>query len=319
MTLTDTELCGFEDGSPTAVRAEVDGIPVSGLLVEAESPRAVVVALHGGATSSAYFDCPGHPELSLLRVAERLGYTVLALDRPGYGDSRPFADRLDTPGRRVDLMYGAVGEILGARPRGAGLFLFAHSAGCELAIRMAGDARAAEVIGLEIAGTGRTHQPEAHRLLWGRADGSRPVGLGSLLWHPGRIYPPDLVGGAAIAATGTQLEAATIANWAENIFPQVAARVRVPVHYTLGEFEKVWCNTAEDMTEIGALFEAAPRVVLNQQPNTGHNSSLGYTATAYHLRVLSFAEECVVAAETGEFSGPARQFDGGEIAATEVR
>ena len=27
-----------------------------------------IVALHGGASSAAYFDCPGHPELSLLAL-----------------------------------------------------------------------------------------------------------------------------------------------------------------------------------------------------------------------------------------------------------
>jgi len=41
--------------------------------------------VHGGATSSAYFDCPGHPRLSLLRLAATHGFTAIALDRPGYG------------------------------------------------------------------------------------------------------------------------------------------------------------------------------------------------------------------------------------------
>lgn len=62
---------------------------------------------------------------------------------------------------------------------------------------------------------------------------------------------------------------------------------------------------------VGALFTAAGRVVVNRQPNTGHNISLGRTAPAYHLSVLAFAEECAVARQTGEFTGPALQFDGG--------
>ncbi|WP_280478843.1 hypothetical protein [Nocardia asiatica] len=73
----------------------------------------------------------------------------------------------------------------------------------------------------------------------------------------------------------------------------------------------MWRNDIEELTAIGALFRAAPRVVLNLQPDTGHNVSLGYTAAAYHLKVLAFAEECVVAARTGEFTGPAMQIDGG--------
>lgn len=46
---------------------QVDGIPMSALCVEVEQPRAVVLAVHGGATMARYFDCPGHPSLSLLR------------------------------------------------------------------------------------------------------------------------------------------------------------------------------------------------------------------------------------------------------------
>ena len=51
--------------------SSVDGVPMSGLVADAPDPRAVIVAVHGGATSAAYFDCPGHPELSLLRLGRR--------------------------------------------------------------------------------------------------------------------------------------------------------------------------------------------------------------------------------------------------------
>ncbi|MBF6336545.1 alpha/beta fold hydrolase [Nocardia abscessus] len=312
MTLTESDLGPLGNAGPLPVVAEVDGIPVSGLLAEAPAPRAVLVALHGGATTSAYFDCPGHPELSLLRTGQRLGYTVLALDRPGYGASGPFADHLVPPRRRVDLMYGAVEAHLDDRPRGAGVFLLAHSAGCELALRMAADERGRGLLGLELAGTGRTHHPEAQEVLWGpRPEGARPAGLGGLLWRPRRLYPPELVGGASIAVPGPRLEAATIANWADQDFPRLAARVRIPVRFSAGDHETVWRNDIEELTRIGELFRAAPRVVLNLQPNTGHNVSSGHTAAAYHLKVLSFAEECLVARTTGEFTGPAMQFDGG--------
>ncbi|MGH7291060.1 MAG: alpha/beta hydrolase, partial [Myxococcota bacterium] len=45
----------------------VGAVPMSALVAEVPQPRAVIVAVHGGATSAAYFDCPGHPRLSLLR------------------------------------------------------------------------------------------------------------------------------------------------------------------------------------------------------------------------------------------------------------
>ncbi|WP_207943144.1 hypothetical protein [Actinomadura sp. KC345] len=40
-----------------------------------------------GAVRPAYVDAPGRPPLSLLRTGTALGFTVLALARPGYGAS----------------------------------------------------------------------------------------------------------------------------------------------------------------------------------------------------------------------------------------
>src|SRR5690606_5666123 len=328
MTLSDSDLTGTEipgtapsgtgtagpaarrADAPVPVLAEVDGVPVSGLLAEVPDPRAALVALHGGATSAAYFDCPGHPELSLLRTAARLGFTVLALDRPGYGASAPFAEQIAQAERRIELVYAAIEEHLGDRPRGAGVFLLAHSAGCELALRVAADERRAGLLGLELAGTGGLHQQVAQEILW-EDKGPSPAayGIGKLLWHPARLYSESVIGGASIAAPGPRTEAVAVRDWAGQEFPTLAGQVRVPVRFTVGDHERVWRNDPEELAAVGALFAASPRVVLNFQPNTGHNISVGHTATAYHLKLLSFVEECVVADANGEFSGPATQFD----------
>ena len=129
---------------------DADGIPMSARLAEVRRPRAIVVALHGGAVTSAYFDSPGRPRHSLLRTGAALGFTVMALDRPGHGSSASHADKMASAGRRVDLAYAAVDRLLAQRPRGAGLFLAAHSLGCVLAVRMAADERGAGLLGLEI-------------------------------------------------------------------------------------------------------------------------------------------------------------------------
>ncbi|WP_328392866.1 alpha/beta hydrolase [Nocardia sp. NBC_00416] len=322
MTLTDADLAPADSTGPLPVVAEVpevDGIPVSGLLAEAATPRAVVVALHGGAVDSRYFDCPGHPDFSLLRTAARLGYTVLAVDRPGFRSSGPYADLLKDPARRVDLVFGAVDALLDGSPRGAGVFLMAHSAGCELAVRMAAAERGADLLGLELAGTGRIHQPVAQELLWDapRPAGTRPQGIGKLIWGPRRLYPDDVAGGGSVSARGSALESRSIEEWAAREFLGLAPRIHIPVRYTLGEYEGVWRNDPEEMTAVGGLFTAAPRVVVSKQPNTGHNISLGRTAPVYHLNVLAFAEECIIARTTGEFSGPTLQFDGGAPARPE--
>ena len=279
--------------------ALVDGVPMSGLVAEAAEPRAVVIAFHGGASTSAYFDCPGHPRLSLLRTAPELGFTLVALDRPGYGASAPYPDSMQRPGQRVALAYGAVDRMLGSNPRGAGVFVLAHSAGCELAVRMTADERAeqSEVLGLELAGTGLQYADSANEILKTATATQRPVGLRELLWQPAHLYPPEVLSGITNSSTGALYEATMVKDWPRQDFPALAAQVRVPVQFSFAEHERVWKSDPEALAEIAAIFTAAPRFVVNEQVGAGHNLSLSVSAAAYHLRVLSFVEDCVVARE----------------------
>lgn len=279
----------------------VEGVPMSGLVAAAaDEPRAVIVALHGGASTATYFDCPGHPRLSLLRLAAALGFTVIALDRPGYGSSAPYLEALEEPGQRVALAYGAVDTMLGAQPRGAGLFVVAHSNGCELALRMAADERGADLVGVELAGTGLRYRDSALDILHAATPARRPPGLRGLLWEPAELYPADVLSGLTNSSTGAPYEAAMVRDWPARDFPALAGRVRVPVRFTHAEHERVWCSDARSLEQIAAVFSAAPRVVVAEQAGAGHNLSLGRTAAAYHLGVLSFVEECVVSRDAVE-------------------
>jgi pimeloyl-ACP methyl ester carboxylesterase len=276
----------------------VDGVPMSALVAAAPDPRAVVVAFHGGASTAAYFDCPGHPRLSLLRAGAALGYTVIALDRPGYGASAPYPDAMQRPEQRVALAYGAVDKILGSSPRGAGLFLLAHSAGCELAVRMAADAEHAALFGLELAGTGLQYADAANEILKTATATTRPVGLRELLWQPAHLYPAEVLSGITNSSTGALYEATMVKDWARQDFPALAGQVRVPVQFSVAEYERVWKCDPDALAEIAAVFTAAPRFVINEQLGAGHNLSLSVSAAAYHLKVLSFVEDCVVARQS---------------------
>ncbi|MET0900460.1 MAG: alpha/beta fold hydrolase [Mycobacterium sp.] len=284
----------------------VDGVPMSGLLAEVAEPRAVVVAVHGGATTGAYFDCPDHPRLSLLRLGATLGFTVLALDRPGFGSSALYAGEFDDTPRRVDMAFAAVDTILGARDRGAGVFLLAHSNGSELVLRMAGHARGPELLGIEISGTGVRQQDAARAVLAGASRENIPTGLRQLLWEPAQLYPDGVAGSVRIRSgpVSPGYEGSLVQTWLDD-FPTLAAQVRVPVRFTLGEHERVWENGPAALAEIAALFTAAPRVTVHEQAGAGHNLSLGYAATAYHLSALSFIEECVLTSTTTQFTAEA--------------
>lgn len=286
---------------------DIDGISLSYRASWVRAPRAVVLALHGGGTNSAYFDCPNHPRLSLLYTGAALGFTVIALDRPGYGASLPQAAQLTHPASRVDLTHAALDRLLASRPMGAGVFLLAHSAGSELAVRMAAHTRGTDLLGLEIAGTGRYHHPRSVSFLEGSEEDLRPEGrararLREALWGPGHLYPSDVLGGAGIAAASPAYESAA-REWRYE-FPELAARVRVPVQFSLGDHEEVWSSGPAALADIASLFTASPRVRVNEQPDSGHNLSLGHSARAYHLKVLSFAEECAVIQEAHRAAPP---------------
>ncbi|WP_156687233.1 alpha/beta hydrolase [Mycobacterium sp. Marseille-P9652] len=270
---------------------------MSALVAEAEQPKAVIVAIHGGGTTATYFDCPGHPSLSLLRSGAAAGFTVVALDRPGYGSSGPYPEAMALPEQRVDLAYGAVDRILGDRPRGAGLFIMSHSGGCELAIRMGADDRGAHLLGIEFAGTGRHYHPDAREILKTATRERRPAGLRELLWHPERLYPPEVLNGATVSPTAPAYEDQMVSDWARKTFPTLAPAVRVPVHFSIAEHEKVWQSDASAVAEVQALFSRVPRFEVHRQPEAGHNISLGHTAADYHTKVFSFADECVAAGE----------------------
>ncbi len=203
--------------APEPIVVDVDGVPMSALLVEPQESQAVIVAIHGSGTSALYFDCPGHPSLSLLRAGAAAGFTVVALDRPGYGSSAPYPEAMTRPEQRVQLAYGALDQILGQRPRGAGLFVMGHSAGCELTVRMATDARGADLLGMELAGTGWHYQPEAREILKTVTPERRSVSLYDLLWHPLRLYPPEVFTEAIFSQSTPAYEGQMMPDWAATL------------------------------------------------------------------------------------------------------
>jgi pimeloyl-ACP methyl ester carboxylesterase len=272
---------------------------MSGLMAEADNPRAVIVALHGGGTTSAYFDCPGRPRLSLLRSGPTVGFTVLALDRPGYGTSALYPQAVALPEQRIELVFAAINRMLGDAPRGAGVFLLAHSAGCELALRMAADeTRRAELLGLSMAGTGQHYHPSFRAQLTLATLPNRPAGLRELLWEPAHLYPADVVDGLPKTPLTPPYEVAQVEDWPEE-FERLAARVRIPVLFSVAEHENIWQSDKGAVAQIAAMFSATAWCSTHRQRRSGHNLSLGWTAAAYHMRVFSFAEECVTARERG--------------------
>ncbi|MET9836145.1 alpha/beta hydrolase [Streptomyces sp. NPDC006385] len=274
-----------------AVTIDADGVTVSGLLSEpVQDPRAVIVALHGGGMNAGYFDGQAHPDVSLLTLGARLGYTVLALDRPGYGSS---AVRLPTGqglGRQADTVRAAIAAFTAAHASGAGTLVLGHSFGAKVAFAVAADWEGSALLGVDVSGCGRRLAVHADQLSPDRGEGLRHRN-----WGPLTLYPPDTFRlSQTVVAPMPAQEFGTVAGWTR-LSAAILPRIRVPVRLTFAQHEGWWGHEDEDLADLIGRLCAAPRVVVDHLPHAGHNISLGWAARAYHLKVLAFAEECLTA------------------------
>ena len=88
----------------------------------------LLVALHGGTYTSAYFGVAGGPSGSFLDIAGRNGFSVLTIDRPGYGESTLIPDEENTFARQAEILDHVIAQALDLWPA-LGVVLVGHSIG----------------------------------------------------------------------------------------------------------------------------------------------------------------------------------------------
>ncbi|MGW0705547.1 alpha/beta hydrolase [Streptomyces sp. NPDC002643] len=276
------------------ITLDAAGVTLSALLSEPEgTPRAVVVAVHGGGMNAGYFDGRAHPHLSLLTLGASLGHTVLAVDRPGYGHSAARLPEGQGLADQATALRAALSDFASRYSTGAGLFPLAHSYGGKVALTLASDPEGLPLLGLDISGCGHVCavEPQDLPVALDGGDGRRRS------WGPLGLYPPGTFGAcASVVEAMPSRERAELARW-PLVFRTLAPDVRVPVRFTFAEHEAWWRHDEATLADLVAHFTAAPRVTVDRQPDAGHNISLGRSARSYHLRALAFLEDCLIARE----------------------
>jgi pimeloyl-ACP methyl ester carboxylesterase len=298
-----------------AVHYDVSGVRLSGLLARpvrgsrgpddparpGGGPRGTILALHGGGSRAAYWHRDADPDTSLLVLGASLGWTVLALDRPGYGASAGLPRERQNLDRQAPLLFRLIQDLpahLGGDV-GAGVFLAGHSMGAILALRMGAAEAGRGLLGVAAGGVPlRYTEGKARAMAAVPTDGELVPPLRGPGTGPETYFgPPGSYDPVLLTREGRVVAPVPIAEFEDArdnplTLPGVLGKVRVPVHWTVAEYETSNLAGPEVLEEAGRLLTQAPRVELHTQPGVGHNMSLHFAARAYHLRVLAFAEEC---------------------------
>lgn len=259
--------------------------------------RPLIVALHGGTYSSAYFDVPGY---SLLDRCAALDLPVIAIDRPGYGDTTPLAPHDATVARNAEQLDDILGAVWERYGRGrAGLFLIGHSIGGAITVSIAARQPAWPLIRIAVSGVGLVTPPESldH---WSALPDIPMIDLPApvkdqVMFGPEWTFAPDMPARSHSAdAPVPRAELIDIVTTWHSRVTDIASRVQVPVHYRQAEFDRLWITDADQVAGFGAAFSASPMVDAALYRSAGHCIDFHRLGFAFQLDQLAFALRCAV-------------------------
>jgi pimeloyl-ACP methyl ester carboxylesterase len=260
----------------------------------------LIVAVHGGTYSSAYFDLPGY---SLLSRAEALGVPVLALDRPGYGHSPPLPEGEDTFRGNADILASELKGAWKAYGEAArGVFLIGHSIGAAIAMMIAARERDWPLLGLAVSGVG-LRTPDHSGDAWSALPKSRFVDIpgevkDEAMFGPDGSFTSDMprASHSADAPVPRTELMQIVTSWRDEV-ADVAARIKVPVHYRQAEFDRLWIVDEAEVEGFAAALSSSAHVDAAIWRAAGHCIDFHRAGPALQIQQLGWALQC--AAEAG--------------------
>lgn len=281
------------------VSIDAGNVKLSGRFLPAtnDQPRALIVALHGGTYSSKYFDTvPSR----LLDFCASLGYSILALDRPGYGTATSVPrDQLSFDGQ-VPILQQALAEIWqDYGQQSAGMFLIGHSIGGMISLLLAAENPHERLLGLNMTGSGGMYQTRTSAAFATLMNDAPTVVMDqaikvAVMYGPPWSYPEELAKLDPERDVPSPMpEFVEAQKWGTRL-PQVAANVHVPVQFIVPEYDGIWRSDQEALSPVPAMFTAAPFVDVGTQRMAGHSAELHTLARAFYMKILAFVEECIL-------------------------
>lgn len=268
--------------------------PTAGPAAGGHAPP-LIVAIHGGGLTSAYFDCEGY---SLLDRASAAGCPSLAIDRPGYGASTPLPLGERAVPRNAELLQSAIASYWRDRDFDAsGVVLVGHSIGSTTSLYMASRDTEWPLLGVAFSGLlfappadappfWKDQEPDAWVLT--PAEGRLAMMLG-----PEGACPPgarEVLDGISQPVWWREI-VECYTPW-EDEFEEICSGIRAPVHHRHGQLDHLWENGQDQIDRMAAAFTRAPSVDARLVPNTGHCIDFHLTGDALRAEQVAFAIAC---------------------------
>lgn len=259
-------------------------------------PKALLVAVHGGTYTSKYFDTS--PSL-LLEFCASLGYSILALDRPGYGAAISVPPDQLSYDAQVPVLRQALEEIWdNYGQQSAGMFLIGHSIGGMISLLLAAENPHERLLGMNMTGSGALYNDQIKAAFATLVSDAPTVMMDqaikvAAMYGPSWSYPEELAKlDPERDVPCPTIEFAEAQTWGTRL-PQVAAHVRVPVQFIVPEYDHLWRADPEALNHVAEMFTAAPFVDVGMQRMLGHSAELHTLARAFYMKILAFVEECI--------------------------
>jgi pimeloyl-ACP methyl ester carboxylesterase len=272
---------------------------VTGLLARGETGRLLLVCIPGGSYNARYFDVPGH---SFVRAAIERGFSVAALNRPGYEDSTPLSR--PTFAGNADALVAAIDDLWSKTKDGClGVVLVGHSIGGAIATHIASQPRPWPLLGIAISAI-HYDAPEAVTQAWNSMPADITIEFSpeqrvQFMYGPTETYDVSVVAAASAASSPIPVAELleVVDGWIRD-FPGIAAAVDVPVHYGLSEHEQLWLSSPAGVDAFAAAFTCAPSVSAHQVLGAGHNIDHHHAGSQYRHDVLDWAGNLPAREET---------------------